>query len=149
MILTIILFSPFIINILILIIYIYTNKKYFRKLFILTALTAFAILGIVFVLSSIISKFYKTVALPVFFWMFSGYLMTLAVCIKILIFTRLHKRYQDPQNYHLNYFGKKVIHSGFMTKKEMVIFFMSIPVFLFAGAFFIARLINMIIYDWK
>jgi hypothetical protein len=146
MILTQILFSPFVINIFFLITYIFTKKRLFRKLFILSGFLEFAVLGIALI-ASVIPQFYKAVSYAALFWMFSGYLTVLAVGIKILVFSNLYRRYQDPQNFHYNYFGKKVIHSGFMTKKEMMIFFISIPIFLFAGAFFIARLINMILND--
>jgi hypothetical protein len=146
MILSIVLFIPFVINILILIIYIVTKKLIYRRRFILTAFIAFVIQGIV-ILLSLLPAFFEIISYRILFWLLSGYFTIISVGIKILIFSQVYKRYQDPQNFHYNFFGKKVIHSGFMTKKEMVIFFLSVPIFLFAGAFFIARMINMILYD--
>ncbi|MFH0977223.1 MAG: hypothetical protein V1874_15695 [Spirochaetota bacterium] len=70
--------------------------------------------------------------------------MIVSVMIKIMIIRRLYLRYQDPENYHYNFFGKKVIHSGFLSDKEMKNFMITIPLFIFAGAYFIARLIGIL-----
>ena len=146
MIITLLFFIPFVINIFVLILYCYTKKLIYRKRFFLTAFISFALLGIVSLSSLYILPLYNILDFSLLFWILSGYLMIVSVCIKIMIFRRVYLRYQDPQNFHYNFFGKKVIHSGFLTNKEMKNFFVTIPLFLFAGAYFIARLINLIIH---
>ncbi len=146
MILTLLLFIPFTVNIFILIIYIYTNIIIYRKRFLLTAFFSFGLLGLVLFISRFSMPLFEALNFTVLFWLLSGYLLSVAISVKIFIFSRLYKRHQDPNNFHYNFFGKKVMHSGFLTKKEMGFFVISIPAFLFAGAYFVARLINLILY---
>jgi len=144
MIQTLLFFIPFAVNIFVLIQYIFTKNLIYRKWFFLTAFTGFGLLGVATLLSSFIPILYKTLDFSLLFWILSGYLMAVSLCVKILIFRRVYLRYQDPHNFHYNFFGKKVMHSGFLTNREMKNFFVTIPLFLFAGAYFVARLINLI-----
>ncbi len=144
MILTLLFFIPFAINIFVLIQYIYTKKVIYRKIFFSTAFIGFTVLGGLIFISILIPVLFNTLKFSLLFWILSGYLLIVSLCVKIMIFRRIYKRYQDPRNFHYNFFGKKVIHSGFMTDREMKNFFVTIPLFLFAGAYFIARLINLI-----
>jgi hypothetical protein len=144
MIQTLLFFIPFAVNIFVLIQYIFTKNLIYRKWFFLTAFTGFGLLGVATLLSSFIPILYKTLDFSLLFWLLSGYLMAVSLCVKILIFRRVYLRYQDPHNFHYNFFGKKVMHSGFLTNREMKNFFVTIPLFLFAGAYFVARLINLI-----
>jgi hypothetical protein len=146
MILTLLFFIPFIINIFVLIIYIYTKKLIYRRRFFSTAFIGFGLLGGVSFLSLFITFLYKTLDFSLLFWILSGYLTIISVCIKILIFIRVYLRYQDPRNFYYNFFGKKVMHAGFLTNKEMGYFVVTVPLFLFAGVYFVAKLINLIIY---
>ena len=75
-------------------------------------------------------------------WILSGIIMFIALGIKVRIFIRIYKRAKDPANYHVNYFGKKVLHSTVVSKLDFMIFFGTIPFTLIAGAYFIAKLIN-------
>jgi hypothetical protein len=143
---TLLFFVPFAVNIFVLIQYIFTKKLIHRKLFFFTAFTGFGLLGGAILFSSFIPILYKTLDFSLWFWIISGYLMLVSLCVKILIFRRVYLRYQDPQNFHYNFFGKKVMHSGFLTNREMKFFFVTIPLFLFAGAYFVARLINLIMH---
>ena len=138
-------FIPFALNVLVLILYFYTGKIIFRKRFLFTAFASFGLLGGVILVSSFIPSLYNYIDFRFLFWVLSGYFMIVSVIIKILIFRRVYVRYQDPENFHYNYFGKKVMHAGYLTNKEMMYFMITIPVFLFAGAYFVARLINLII----
>jgi hypothetical protein len=144
MILTLLFFVPFIANILSLILYIYAKKFIYRRIFFITAFIGFGLLGGAIVFSTFIPVLYNALDFPLLFWIFSGYLLILSIFIKIMIFKKVFIRYKDPRNFHYNFFGKKVMHSGFMTNREMRYFFVSMPLFLFAGAYFIARLINLI-----
>ena len=75
-------------------------------------------------------------------WIFSGIIMFIALAIQIGVFIKIYKRAKEPENYHTNYFGKKVLHSTVVSKLDMMVFFGTIPFLLIAGAYFIAKLIN-------
>ncbi len=146
MVLTLLFFVPFVLNIFVLILYLFTKRIIYRNRFFLTAFIGFGLLIIVILISLFIPFLYKAFDFTLLFWILSGYLMIVSVCIKIMIFRRVYLRYQDPQNFYYNFFGKKVLHSGYLTNKEMAYFAVTIPLFLFTGVYFVSRLINFIIY---
>ncbi len=80
-------------------------------------------------------------------WIMSGIIMFLTLGVKINIFVKIYKRAKNPDNYHLNFFGKKVLHSSVVSKMEMGIFFGTMPFFLMSGAYFIAKLANFFLYN--
>ncbi len=80
-------------------------------------------------------------------WIMSGVLMLMLFLLKISIFKRIYNRAQDPQHFHYNFFGKKVLHSSAVSPIEIVLFFASMPFFLFSGAYFVARVLNLILYN--
>ena len=146
MVLTLLFFIPFVINIFVLILYLFTKRIIYRNRFFSTAFIGFGLLIIVILISLFIPFLYKAFDFTLLFWILSGYLMIVSVCMKIMIFRRVYLRYQDPQNFYYNFFGKKVLHSGYLTNKEMAYFAVTIPLFLFTGVYFVSRLINFIIY---
>jgi len=80
------------------------------------------------------------------FWLISGFITCIMIAIQIIIFHRLFVRMKDPAYYHYNYFGKKVLNDGVMSKTEVYTFFFSIPFLLLFGAFFVVRIINYFKY---
>ena len=146
MILSLIFIIPFVINILVLIIYIYSSKSKYKNLFIITAYAAFCLLLSLIIIGRFSKVVDENIDYTTLFWLFSGYLTIVAILVKILVFIRIYQRYQDPNNFHYNFFGKKVLHSGFLTNKEFKEFMITTPLFLFAGAYFVARLVNLILY---
>ncbi len=80
------------------------------------------------------------------FWIISGILMIIMLMLKIRIFRRIYERSKDPENYHYNFFGKRVLHSSVVKLTDIFLFFLSMPIFLLAGSYFIARLINLFMY---
>ncbi len=84
--------------------------------------------------------------LKFFFWLLSGFVTLLLLCLKIAIFRNIYKRSLDPKWYHFNHFGKKVFEKGIVKQVEFLGIFGSLPFFLFIGAFFVSRLINMMLY---
>jgi len=80
-------------------------------------------------------------------WIMSGFVMVTTLAVKIRIFVRIYQRAQDPENYHINFFGKKVLHSTVVNRVELAIFFGTIPFFLMSGSYFIARLVNFFLYN--
>lgn len=79
-------------------------------------------------------------------WIMSGFVMFVTLTIKIKIFVTVYKRAKDPSNYHLNFFGKRVLHATVAKKMEIAVFFGTIPFFLLSGSYFMARLINFFLY---
>jgi hypothetical protein len=78
-------------------------------------------------------------------WFMSGLFMIFTLALQISIFIRISYRIKLPENYHYNFFGKKVYHPSILKTKEIVLFFLSIPVLLIAGSYFVARLIRFFI----
>ncbi len=72
--------------------------------------------------------------------------MMIMLVIKISIFVVVYRRSKDPAHYHFNFFGKKVLHTSVVKPIEVVLFMFTMPFFLISGAYFIARLINLILY---
>jgi len=79
-------------------------------------------------------------------WIMAGLIMIFTLIVKIRIFVNIYRRSKLPENYHLNFFGKKVLHSTVVTKMEIVIFFGTMPFFLMSGSYFMARLMNFFLY---
>ncbi|HNW29588.1 MAG TPA: hypothetical protein PKN50_14015, partial [Spirochaetota bacterium] len=84
--------------------------------------------------------------LKFFFWLVSGFLTILLFCLKVAIFRNIYKRSKDPRWYHFNHFGKKVFEKGIVKQVEFLGIFGSLPFFLIIGAFFVSRLITMMLY---
>ncbi len=79
-------------------------------------------------------------------WLLSGFIMFIMLVIKIVLFRRIYRRAKDPENFHYNFFGKKVLHEKVMTKTEFYIFFFTIPFFLLFGSYFVVKIINFFMY---
>jgi hypothetical protein len=77
----------------------------------------------------------------------SGLMMIIMITIKASIIRNIWKRAKDPANYHFNFFGKKVLDSKAVLQEEVFIFLFTVPFFLLAGAYFFARLVNLILYN--
>jgi hypothetical protein len=82
---------------------------------------------------------------PLLMWLISGVLMILAFLLQVSILIRIYNRAKLPEHYHYNFFGKKVLHSSVARPMEVALFFASIPMFLAAGAYFVARFIRFFI----
>jgi len=79
-------------------------------------------------------------------WMLSGFITFIILFIKISTLIKIHRRAKDPENYTINFFGKKVYEQGIIKKHEFFMFVITMPIFLFVGSYFIARLINIVLY---
>lgn len=79
-----------------------------------------------------------------YLWLSSGIFSLIMLTIQVYIITNYRARLKDSSNYHYNYFGKKVYEGGHVQKKEFGVFMISVPFLLLAGAYFVARLINLI-----
>jgi len=119
--------------------------KYIRR-FINTAIFNILLAGTLTVVVIYRPALLNEVNLKFLLWIMSGLIMVTMVYIKILIFRNMARRAKDPNNFHYNYFGKKVLHSKVVLQEEIYVFLFTIPFFLFSGAYFCARLVNMILY---
>jgi hypothetical protein len=84
--------------------------------------------------------------IKLFMWIVSGFVLLILLFLKITIFMRVYKRSKDPAFYTLNFFGKKVYAKGILKNSEFVSIILSMPFFLIIGSYFVARLINIILY---
>jgi len=138
------LFISFFIHIFFLIKYILTKEKRFLRLFLFTAGTNFLVAIILIIVALNFPEDVQKVDLSRFFWFLSGLIMFLGGGIQIAIFRHVWKRAHQPENFHYNFFGKKVLHPGVIKPVEFSAFFGSIPFFLIAGGYFVAKLINFL-----
>lgn len=122
--------------------YVTTKSERSLKTFINTTLSNIILAGtcIVFIMSR--PELLRNVDVKKLTWIMSGVVMVVCLAVKIKIFIKIYKRAKNPDNYHVNFFGKKVLHSSVVTKVDMAIFFGTIPFFLLSGSYFMARLAN-------
>jgi len=116
------------------------------KTYILTTFTNITIAGACIVLIFMKPEMAKTVDLKFLTWIMSGIILVITIVIKIGVFRRIYRRIKDPSNYHVNFFGKKVLHASVVSRLEIAVFFGTMPFFLMAGAYFVARGVNFFLY---
>lgn len=59
---------------------------------------------------------------------------------------KIYRRSKNPDYYTINFFGKKVYPNGLINQKEFITLFLTMPFFLLVGAYFVARLVNILMY---
>jgi len=79
-------------------------------------------------------------------WIVSGFVLIFILFIKISTIMKIYKRSKDPQFYSINFFGKKVYEKGVIKPHEFLTLILTMPFFLMVGSYFIARLVNMLLY---
>jgi hypothetical protein len=138
--------ASFSIHIIIVIFYISSRSKRLFNWFITTSITnmAFAIALSIYALSR--PELIRGLNLKFILWVLSGFVMVILLFVKINVLRSVYNRRNDPSCFHYNYFGKKVYESGIIKKHEFLSFLASFPFFLIIGAYFVARLINMVLY---
>lgn len=70
----------------------------------------------------------------------SGVIFFSMLFIKAKVTIAIYKRTQDPQHFHYSYFGKKVIHPSAVTMSELFTYFLTFPLTVICGAYFIVKL---------
>ena len=128
---------------------IYVLKKNNKNLrwFVNTAISNILIAVLLTVLAIMEPVMVRGVDFSLLIWIMTGLIMVAMLGIKINIARNIFQRSRDPENYHFNYFGKKVLHSTVVRYEEILIFMFTMPFFLFAGAYFIARLVNLLMFN--
>lgn len=126
--------------------YIQKRKRRYLTYFLNTTISNIILaLGLIF-FSLYDPNLISRINVKLLFWMVSGLILVLMLIVQIIIFRQMYLRAQEPEHYHLNFFGKKVLHSSVVKPTYIMGFFVSMPFLLFAGAYFVARLINLILY---
>ena len=75
----------------------------------------------------------------------AGFFSIITLLIQLVILINIYRKSKNPENYHLNFFGKKVYHNGLAKPEEVTVFFACVPCFLFSGAYLAAKIINNIL----
>jgi len=141
------LFLSFLGHLFALVSYVTTKSDRSLKTFINTTLSNIILAGACIVLIMSKPELLRFVDVRRLTWIMSGFVMFVCLIVKIKIFIKIYKRAKNPENYHINFFGKKVLHSSVVTKVDMAIFFGTIPFFLLSGSYFVARLTNFFFMD--
>lgn len=139
-------FVSFLVHIFALVMYVTQKSNRSLKTYIITTFTNIVIAGACIVLIFMKPEMAHDVDLSFLTWLMSGIILAITIIIKIGVFKRIYKRIKDPVNYHVNFFGKKVLHASVVTRLEIAVFFGTVPFFLMAGAYFVARGINFFLY---
>ncbi len=121
------------------------NNKYFYW-FIATVATNLFIALPLTILALSKPHLIRELKLKSFFWLLSGFIAILMLTMKAIIFRNIYRRARDPEWFHINYFGKKVYEKGIVKQFEFLGIFGTLPFFLVFGAYFISRLLNLIMY---
>ncbi|HOJ27922.1 MAG TPA: hypothetical protein PL059_02500 [Spirochaetota bacterium] len=129
-----------------LVLYVLRRENKYLKGFINTTISNVLLAGAITTLAIIHPVYVAKVDFKLLLWLMTGFIMLIMLFIKISIARAIYKRSKDPQHFHYNYFGKKVLHGTVVKFEEILIFFFTMPFFLFCGAYFIARLINLLLY---
>jgi hypothetical protein len=130
----------------IIVLYIKSQDRLYFFWFIATVFLNMALAMALIVISLTKPELIQQLNLKYFFWLLSGFVTFLLLCLKIAIFRNIYKRSRDPNWYHFNHFGKKVYEKGIVKQIEFLGIFGSLPFFLFIGAFFVSRLITIIMF---
>jgi hypothetical protein len=70
----------------------------------------------------------------------SGLIFFIMLYIKARVSMRIYRRSQDPAHYHISYFGKKVIHASAVSPNDVLAYFLTLPLTLICGAYFVVKL---------
>jgi hypothetical protein len=138
------LLTSFTLHAVIIALYIKNKNQIYFYWFIATVGLNMAIAMALIIVSLMRPDLIQELNLKFFFWLLSGFTTILLLGIQATIFTNIYRRSKDPVWYHINYFGKKVYEKGIVKQVEFLGIFFTLPFFLFIGAFFVSRLINIV-----
>jgi hypothetical protein len=125
--------------------YIQTREPAFLHRYVLTTVSNVFISGGLIFVALYRPMIVQKIKFPLMMWIITGLIMVLTLMAQITIFQRVYQRSKLPEHYHYNFFGKKVLHSSVLKPGEFALFFGTVPVFLLAGAYFIAKLLRFFI----
>ena len=111
----------------------------FRGFFVTTVVNIFMAIFIALVIIIFPTQL-REINLELILFVESGIIFIIMLYVKMRISIGIYRRSQDPSNYHFNVFGKKVMHKNVTTPKDVAIYFMTLPITLICGAYFVVKL---------
>lgn len=130
------------------IIILYLSSK--RDLYYKTFLGTFIINTILMVITSTIALTsplsIQRINVKFILWVISGLISIVLLFLQSTILVRIYMRSKDPDFFDINFFGKKVFRKGIIKQSEFLTFILTIPFFLMVGSYFVARLVNLLLY---
>ena len=130
------------------IIILYLSSK--RDLYYKTFLGTFIINTILMVITSTIALTsplsIQRINVKFILWVISGLISIVLLLLQSTILVRIYMRSKDPDFFDINFFGKKVFRKGIIKQSEFLTFILTIPFFLMVGSYFVARLVNLLLY---
>lgn len=125
--------------------YIQTREPVYLHRYVLTTITNVIVSGGLIFVALYKPMVIQKIKFPLMMWIITGFIMVMTLMAQITIFQRVYQRSKLPENYHYNFFGKKVLHPTVLKPGEVAFFFASVPMFLLAGAYFVAKLLRFFI----
>jgi len=126
--------------------YLSTKSESYYKVF----LGTFIINTILMVISSVAilrnPSTFAQIDVKFILWIISGFVLIFILYIKISTIIKIYRKTKDPQYYSINFFGKKVYEKGIIRPYEFLTLILTMPFFLMVGAYFMARLFNILLY---
>ncbi len=122
------------------------RKKQFFYAFFISAILNTMLMTAISVVALKFPEMIQEVDLKMVLWLLSGLALLIALVIQVFVFVNVYRRAKNPKFYYRNFFGKKVYEKGVIKQYEFIAIFATLPVFLIIGAYFVARLINLILY---
>lgn len=130
----------------VIILYVSSKKDIYYKAFLGTFVINTILMIVVSVLALSSPEMVRKVNLKLLLWILSGFILLVILFIKITVVIKILRRAKDPSFYTINFFGKKVYEKGIVKQSEFLTLILTMPFFLLIGSYFIARLINLIMY---
>lgn len=131
------------------IIILYLSSK--RDLYYKTFLGTFIINTILMVVTSTIAltspSSIQKINVKFILWVISGLITLVLLFLQATILLRIYMRSKDPDFFDINFFGKKVFRKGIIKQSEFLTFILTIPFFLMVGSYFVARFVNLLLYN--
>ncbi len=128
--------------------YLSNKKEIYYKIFLGTFITNTILMIVVSVFMLKSPESVRLVNLKFLMWVVSGFILLVLLYLKISVGIKIYRRTKDPAFYTVNFFGKKVYEKGIVRPSEFLTIVLTMPFFLFVGAYFIARLVNLVLYGY-
>ncbi len=136
----------FCLQILVIIQYLSTKSQNYYTVFLGTFITNTILMVITSVAILRDSTSFAKIDIKFILWIMSGFILIFILFIKITTIMKIYRRSKNPDYYTINFFGKKVYPNGLINQKEFITLFLTMPFFLLVGAYFVARLVNILMY---
>jgi len=117
------------------------DERYLRR-FLDTTVTNVILAGSCIVIAIFRPRSINEMDSSVLIWLMSGTMMAAMALLQASVLGRVRSRARLPGYYHYNHFGRKVLNPSAVKPYEVLFFFLSVPFFLIAGAYFVARAIK-------